>query len=42
MTHLSSPPEAQEVAVNVERHGPVLLTGRNRPAKRSASASAAQ
>src|SRR5882762_6051571 len=36
MTHLSSPPEAREVAVKVERHGPVLLMGLNRPAKRNA------
>jgi enoyl-CoA hydratase/carnithine racemase len=36
MTHLSSSPEAQEVAVKVERHGPVLLMGLNRPAKRNA------
>jgi hypothetical protein len=42
MTHLSSPPAAQEVAAKVERHGPVLLMGRNRRAKRNASAGEAQ
>jgi hypothetical protein len=42
MTHLSSPPAAREVTVKVERHGPVLLRGLNRRAKRNASASEAQ
>src|ERR1700752_4839144 len=36
MTYESSPPETQEVAVKVERQGPVLLMGLNRPAKRNA------
>jgi hypothetical protein len=30
MTHLSSPPEAPKVAVEAERHGPVLSMGPNR------------
>lgn len=37
MTHLSSPPEAQEVAVTVERHGPVLFMGLDRSAKQHVS-----
>ena len=32
----SSRPETQEVAVKVERGGPLLLMGLNRPAKRNA------
>jgi enoyl-CoA hydratase len=36
MTHSSGTPEAQEVAVKVERDGPLLLMGLNRPAKRNA------
>lgn len=36
MTHRSSPPETQEVAVTVEHRGPLLLMGLNRPAKRNA------
>jgi hypothetical protein len=40
MTHLSSPLEAPEVTVKVERHGPVL--GLNCATQRNASASDAQ
>jgi enoyl-CoA hydratase len=36
VTHLSSPPDTKEVAVTVERRGPLLLMGLNRPAKRNA------
>jgi enoyl-CoA hydratase len=36
LTHMSSPPEATEVAVVVERRGPLLLMGLNRPTKRNA------
>jgi enoyl-CoA hydratase len=36
MTHPSSAPDAQELAVQVERDGPLLLMGLNRPAKRNA------
>jgi hypothetical protein len=41
MTQLSSPPEAQEVAVKVERHGPVLSMGSIAP-QGNASASEAR
>jgi len=37
MTHLSGPPETSEVAVKVERRGPVLLMGLNRPARQRVS-----
>jgi enoyl-CoA hydratase len=36
VTQSSSPPKTQEVAVKVERRGPLLLMGLNRPAKRNA------
>jgi enoyl-CoA hydratase len=36
VTRSSSPPTTQEVAVKVERRGPLLLMGLNRPAKRNA------
>jgi hypothetical protein len=42
MTHSSSPPEAHEAAVRVERHGPAQLTWFNGTVKRNASVSAAQ
>jgi hypothetical protein len=42
MTHLNSPPEAQEVAVKGERHGRIMLMGLNRSAERNASASEAR
>ena len=41
MTHLSSPLEAPEVAVEVERHGSVLLMGSIAP-QSNASASEAR
>jgi enoyl-CoA hydratase len=36
VTQSGSPPKTQEVAVKVERRGPLLLMGLNRPAKRNA------
>jgi enoyl-CoA hydratase len=36
VTQSSSPPETQEVAVEVVRRGPLLLMGLNRPSKRNA------
>jgi len=36
VSEISSRPDSQEVAVTVERHGPLLLMGLNRPAKRNA------